>query len=412
MDRRDFLKTVGSAAMAAGALVAQHPASAVAAHTGPGEKEFRLGISAYMSRFMHNPEHIQARIAKLANAGISLILVGVDRPWYGHGLQCFTDVAPVNPTYPDWDPFKVFVEAAHENGMAVYPMLSCFKPDVAVRADLFEKHPGSEAIFSPVWEDGVKNQGKYSCAMQPRVQKYVFDMYRSIAERYGPEGLELDFVRTGSQCTCDYCTAQMAKIGIDIRAIQAKYDADRQLWLQRSTKWILQNHKVAQPIPTPWDSGTTPEELESIDLDEELGRWLDWRVDQLAHFVSQVTQYAHKHNMVNSAAVKHFWPVQTPTGAQDWVRWAKDDLLDDLGMMIFDSDASYVMRTIREATELLTGTRPEFWPCLATHPESWNPEPSMLANQVKIVKRMGLPGVVIHSEKFLTDEHLALLKGI
>ncbi len=365
--------------------------------------DFRKGTWAHMRDFVESAEQVRRRVARLADGGISLLVVNVDRPTSGRGVDFFSDVTAVSSDYPEWDPLKVIIESAHEQGIEVHPWLCVFK--TGARAHLFEQHPEAEAIFSSVWPDAVSNQGAWTCAMQPLVQDYTFDLYRAIAERYEPDGLHMDYIRTGTQCSCDYCAAEMAKRGIDIRALQRKYDDDRDLWLDTATHGLLRKHNARKVV-------SEPGEVDPVLVDEELHRWIDWRVDRLTQFVSRVTEYARAHGMESSAAVKHFWPQQTPTGAQDWVRWVSEDLVDYLFPMNYMNDAEVLASVVAEHMALMAGTEPQYWPGLGKSSSISDLTPDQLAEQVAIAQQAGASGVVIFHEAALSDEDLALLKDV
>ncbi len=364
---------------------------------------FRTGTWAHMRDFVESAEQVRRRIARLAGGGISLIVICVDRSTSDGGVDFFSDVTAASPGYPEWDPLKVMIESAHEQGIEVHPWLCVFKS--GARAHLFEQHPEAEAIFSSVWPDGVSNQGSWTCAMQPLVQDYTFNLYRAIAERYEPDGLHMDYIRTGMQCSCDYCAAEMAKRGIDIRAVQRKYDDDRDLWLDTATHGLLRKHNARKVVGT-------DEEVDPVLVDEELHQWLNWRVDRLSEFVSRVTEYARAHGLESSAAVKHFWPQQTPTGAQDWVRWVREDLVDYLFPMTYMNDSQRLASVIAEHMELMAGTEPQYWPGLGKSSSISDVTPDQLAEQIVIAQQAGAAGVVIYHEAALTAEDLALLKDL
>ena len=106
----------------------------------------------------------------------------------------------------------------------------------------------------------------------------------------------MDYVRTGTQCSCDYCTTEMAKRGVEIRAVQARYEKQRSRWLKTATHILLRKHGARKVV-------SDPREVAPVLKDPQLAKWLDWRVERLAHFVEQVTAYAHKHGMRSSVAV-------------------------------------------------------------------------------------------------------------
>ncbi len=403
MNRREFLKTAGGAALA-GSLIGQStgPAHGAAQPGGSSVTDFRIGCWANLPSMRGTADEMRRRIVQLAEAGISLMALSLVKKFPdGRKWWYFTDIEEVDPAYPDWDPLKLVIETAHEHGMAVNAMTSCFS--VGRNAGVFQKHPeGVAQLFSGTAEPH-KKQGGYACAMQPHVQKYLFDLYREMAERYQPDGLRMDAIRTGCQCHCDYCTEEMAKLGIDIHAVESRYEGDYQTWLQTGTHGMLRRYNVRKVVGA-------LQETDPVLVDEELDRWIQWRIDGLTHFVSQLTQYARKHGMKTSADVKRFWPKQVPTGAQDWVRWAREDAVDYLFTMDYTDDTATLARLLADENAMLTGTKPQHWPGLGRNPKLWAQSPEALLEQAEMVRSAGVPGMMIFFERSLTDEDLALLK--
>jgi len=411
MDRRDFLKTVGGAAVA-GTLIGRAGSLAQAAveETAPGNPGFRIGTwTAVYNKYSESPEATYERIARLADGGISLLALMVGISGGRAGVMFRSGLVPTCYKYPeDWDALAVLLDAAHQHGIEVHGYFKCFngKPGRYLR----EQHPETTAIFSESddWAWAKRHKGSYCCAMQPQVQKFIFDVYRDLAERYDLDGFHMDYIRTGSQCTCDYCTAEMAKVGIDIQALKQKYEHQRQLWFDTGLHGLLRKYNMRYWV----DWNGERREVDPVLVDEELHHWIDWRCDRLAHFVGQLHQYAHKHGLVTSAAVKNFWPAQTPTGAQDWVRWAREELVDKFMMMMYYDDPAVFTSLLEYHQQLLVGTKAEYWPGPGRHSEQWNTTPEGLVQQVRIAKAAGANGVCIFNETHITDEDLALLKDV
>ncbi len=407
MNRRDFLRTVGSVAAAGTMIGSTRPFAQAAAQAGASSGTgFPLGVwTSIYNRYSESPEATHQRLERLAQGGIDLLVPLVEIGGGRAGVMWHSELVPVCYKCPeDWDPVEVFVNVAHELGMEVHPWLCCFNGKVM--RYLREQHPETTAIFSEsenwAWAARHKN---YACAMQPRVQKFLFDAYRELGERYGPDGFHMDYIRTGSQCTCDYCTAEMAKLGLDIRAMQARYDQDRDFWLNAGTHGLMRKYGVRKVVGS-------DEEIDPVVVDEELDRWLGWRIDRLTHFISQLHQYAHKHDQVTSAAVKFFWPRQCPTGAQDWVRWARENIVDYMMSMNYTADPQFVARLASEQTQLIAGSKCQYWPGLGRTAEKWTTTPEALVEQIEIARNGGAHGAMIFNESGLTDDDLALLKDV
>ena len=347
--------------------------------------------------YMKDREVFEPRIKVLADAGVTIIIPRVDIMVGRPGVYFATDATDVDPEYPDWDPLMVFIEQCREAGIEVHTWLSCFKSK-AYQA-MFRKVPEAEAQFSPPdWPDAIENQGVWACGCQPRVQQYLLDVYRSIAERYRPAGLHLDFIRTGTQCACDYCRSEMAERGVDTQAILKRYESDRDGWLETGSRGILRRY-AAMGVVEFDDDGEF--------VDEELDQWIAWRMDRLTGFVADMQSLAREYDMVTSAAVKFFWPRQSPTGAQDWVRWAREDLLDYLMVMLYTNDNELVAKEIARHQSLIKGHKCEHW--LGLGRVSRDLASERFEEQIHICRNAGLDGIVAFQEPTMTDADFEVL---
>ena len=361
-------------------------------------KDFKLGTwSQGQALYMRGRDVFEPRIKALADAGVTIVIPVLDRPFGRQGVNFVTDATDVDPEYPDWDPLMVFTDQCREAGIEVHTWLCCFKS--GANPAMFRKMPQAEAQFntSPDWPDG-KEQGVWACGCQPRVQQYMLDLYRSIAERYRPAGLHLDFIRTGSQCACDYCRSEMAERGVDTEAILKRYESDRDGWLEAGSRGILRKY-AAMGVVEFDDDGEF--------VDEELDQWIAWRMDRLTGFVADMQSLAREYDMVTSAAVKFFWPRQSPTGAQDWVRWAREDLLDYLMVMLYTNDNELVAKEIARHQSLIKGHKCEHW--LGLGRVSRDLASERFEEQIHICRNAGLDGIVAFQEPTMTDADFEVL---
>ena len=79
VNRRDFLRTAGGAALAT-SLIGRDAGWANGGHEQAAAQPFRKGVWAQMREFLISPEQIEQRMDRLAEGGISLIVPGADKP--------------------------------------------------------------------------------------------------------------------------------------------------------------------------------------------------------------------------------------------------------------------------------------------------------------------------------------------
>ena len=401
--RREAMKMAGAAGLGAVAAMA-FGRDIVGEKTSPARQSrsrqrFGKGVWSHLRKsYAAGPEALRARTAQLADAGVSLMCVCLEGH-RGQGIFAPNDVTPVSPRYPKWDPLKVMTEATAKAKIDLHIWLAVFRS--RCNQDLFAKHPETKAIFTTAWKKGRKEQGKWACACQPRVQEHMLNLYRSIAARYNPAGLHLDYIRTGMQCLCNHCAGEMARQGIDIHAVQKRYDSDFVAWRTAGSRGMQRKYAAAKVIDFK-DDGTP--------ADADLDRWIAWRVDRLTHFVTSARKMAQSRKMTVSAAVKHYWPRQVPTNAQDWVGWAHSGLLDYLFPMIYTSKPTVLDGVIRENMALLKGAKVAYWPGLGKFSSASKLSAEQLAEQIRIARRHAAPGVIIFHEGVIGEKDLQVLQ--
>jgi len=321
--------------------------------------EFGLGVWSHrINEFGDTPEEARERVAALADAGFDLLIPCVKNA--PGAVDFFTDVADVNPEYPEWDPLKVLIEACAEHGMKLHTWFCVFREGDQSR--LLREHPESRAVF----EEGTY-RGGWACACRPEVQDYVFDLYRSLAERYRPDGLHLDYIRTGSLCRCDYCKAETEKLGLDFN------DA-----------------------PT----GSMA-----------YAAWAQWRADRVTALVGRMHEYTVSEGLELSAAVFPDVPACVLHQGQDWPLWAEQKLVDYMFPMNYTpSLRGAVTRATCHAA--LVGGRVPLWEGMCRHSQQAMLDTPALIEQMRAVLDVGAQGVVIFSYASLKDEDLAAVKQL
>ncbi|MBN1556183.1 MAG: family 10 glycosylhydrolase [Phycisphaerae bacterium] len=354
-----------------------------------GECSFPLG----------DEKQIRARMKELSDAGIQLLIINLDRG--SDGLNAFSDATRTSSDYPSWDPLGVFMRAAEEDGIRVHFWLAIFKSGCL--SDLLAAHPNAEAKFSAAWPSGVRNQGLWSCACQHEVQEYMFNVYADLVDRYRPAGLLMDFIRTGEPCICDSCREAMLEQGVDIREVQKRHDDDHARFVETGAAGVLRRYP-----DLPKEGMSIPAES----VDEELDRWIGWRIERLTTFVRRLRELTRRKNMELSTSVKAFWPRQVPTGAQDWIRWVREGLVDILMPMLYTNDSDSLRGDIERVGRWLISTSAAYYPALGKKSTVSDITPAELGGQLEIVREYRADGVVIFHEAAITHQDLDVLKRL
>lgn len=308
-----------------------------------------------VTNFGDNHQEVEMNVKRLANAGFELIIPCVKNP---PGYADFkTDVAEVNPSYPDWDPLKVLAESAAEHGMKVHPWFCIFtEGDNSV---LLQKSPHLAAVFEA--------NMRWACACRPEVQEYELALYESVADAYPVHGLHLDYMRTGGLCRCDYCREQMADRGIDIGEIER--------------------------------------------TDPDFAKWVDWRCERITSFVLQMRELTRSKKIELSAAVFADIPSCRNSNGQDWLSWAENGAVDFMLPMNYDNSTRNVRVRTRQHVALVGDYCP-VWEGLGKASSNSKLTTEIMVEQVNAAKEEGAQGVVLFHYPALSDEDLEALSQI
>ncbi len=320
-------------------------------------KDFKLGVWSHRITDFGERDELKERVAGLADVGFDLVVPCVKNA--PGAVDFLSDVADVNPEYADWDPLEVLIEECGERGIKVHPWFCVFRE--GDQSHLLREHPESAAVF----EEGA--QGGWACACRPGVQDYVFALYKEIAERYGPAGLHLDYIRTGSLCRCDYCRAETEKLGVNVD------DAPR----------------------------------------GSLGyaAWSEWRAGRVTAFVRRMRELTSSEGIELSAAVFPDVPVCIIHQGQDWPLWAEEKLVDFLFPMNYTPSTRAAATRTQCHLALAAGHVP-IWEGLCRRSSQAMLDAPALERQMRAVLETGAEGICLFSYPALDDEDMALIRGL
>lgn len=317
--------------------------------------EFGLAVWSHRITDFGGKDEVKGHAESLAEAGFDILIPCVKNP--PGAADFLTDVADVNPDYPDWDPLKVLVGACRERGVKVHPWF-CVFPE-GERSRLLREHPEFAAKL-----DG---RMRWGCACRQEVQDYVFELYRSLALRYRPDGLHLDYIRTGGVCKCEFCRSEMGARGVDLEKVEFK--------------------------------------------DPAFVEWTDWRVSRLTGFVRRLREFTRAEGMELSAAVFPSYPDCIGSQAQDWVGWAEEGLVDFLFPMNYTNSLQICLtRTISHVA--LVGDGVPVWEGLGKKSSCSELSTEALAAQVRGVREAGARGVVLFQYRAVTEEDVQAIRRV
>ncbi len=354
LTRRDCIKTsavvVSPAALLSGTnYIFAQSAAGVGGPADQARREFGLAVWSHKLRDFVSKDEVERHAERLAEASIDILIPIVKGT---HGTVDFlTSLAEVNQKYPDWDPLKVLIEACQKRGIKVHAWFCVFVEGEHSR--LRREHPEFMAEGSKRW----------ACAMRPEVQDYEFELHKSCALRYRPDGLHLDYIRTDTKaaCRCEFCKGEMKKQGIDIE-------------------------KVKRAEPT----------------------WTEWRASRIMEFVRRVRKFTKKEKMELSAAVSTDHVYARVIRAQDWANWLEEELVDYLFPMNYTTKVSEFTRWTKSHVALVRGRVP-VWEGIG----QWRlSSTEALAKHARAAHDAGAQGVVIFNYGTMMDDDFKALREV
>ncbi len=328
-------------------------------------REFGLGVWLHRIQQFNTTESVDAEIARIADAGFDIFVAAIKNK---HGyLDWKTEIGNVNPEYNvELDPLKLLIEGCRAHGIKFHAWFVVF--EAGENSRFRQEHPEVLAVIPGRKRENVT----FACAARPEVQDNIFNQYKEVVEKYRPDALHLDYIRTIGHCVCDYCKGEMKKRGVDITQYDPKVEGHPE-------RGFLE--------------------------------WTEWRVSRVAEMVERVAQLAHGEGLEVSAAVFPKYPQCRETQGQDWVLWAENGWVDYIFPMNYtDSNRDAVMRT--RAHKAVLGGEAVLWEGLGKKSHNTNKTPEELVEQIELVMDAGSEGIVIFEERDLTAEDIAALKKL
>jgi len=315
-------------------------------------REFGLAVWSHRITDFGGKDEIEKHADRVAQAGFDILIPCVKNP--PGAVDFLTDKADVNTQYPEWDPLKILIEACQARGVRVHPWFCVFTEGEHSR--LLREHPEFAAELASTM--------RWACACRQEVQDYVFELYADLARRYRPDGLHLDYIRSGGICKCEFCKTQMRERGVDIGAVEFR--------------------------------------------DPSFEVWAEWRVSRLTGFVRHMHEFTAGEGIELSAAVFTGYPDCIRAQAQDWVQWAEEGLVDFLFPMTYTNSLRVAVTRTLCHVALVRGRVP-VWEGLGKASSASQLTTEALAEQVSGVLDAGAQGVVLFHYGAVTEDDIGAI---
>lgn len=258
----------------------------------PPAKEFRAAWTHFTN--IRDPE---ALFERFAAAGLNAAIVRCRR-----GETAFFDskVGPLVQKHPDSpESMAMVIEAAHRHGIQMHPYVNCF--NIGQPSSDLAQQAKAEGRWARTW-DG--KDVEWWCPSHPGNVDIIKNGMLEIVREYPVDGIQYDFIRYDgpNTCYCDRCRARFEE-------------------------------RIGRKVEN-WPADVRPGgALE--------GEYLEQRASYVTEAVRDITTAirAIKPDILISAAVQSQDPQKRKLeGGQDWLRWAREGLVDALCPMNYTAD--------------------------------------------------------------------------
>lgn len=270
---------------------------------------------------------------------------------------------------PGRDLLEPLMAAARQVGMAVHPILGLGGP-LGLGVHVYE--PPAEASGVPQY---VLH---WACASWGENHERAVLVAGEIIERYGPEGIHLDYARypnadviTRYPCACSRCK-------------------------ESRLRWL------GKPIPEPQDLVKPGVVYKEVQM----------RAEYVRAFVESMRGLTDHFGVQLSASVRPRYYEDALAEGQDWADWCADALIDICCPMTytesFGTFALWMARHLR-----LTGEAPVQWLAgIGVDSPEARLDAEQMARQARFAHSVGADGVALFSVGALDREHLAAVREL
>lgn len=277
-----------------------------------------------------------------------------------------------NPKFLGFDPLKIYITEAHKRGMKVHCWFESFY--------IGNKNPSSDptSILSvyPSW--GNKNLANYDSKMLTKhpvehygyfldpankeVTKFLLELLSELSTKYKIDGINLDYTR--------YPSAQ--KSGVQ------GYENSHWGYTETARNEFKEIYE-ADPIEIKPDSVLWK-------------KWAEYRQDKIFDYVKDVKNVLAGKNILFTAVIFPDYDVCIQTKQQDWVKWARYDLVDGVTPLIMTSDNELFFEILKDVKSRISNRTKVYTGLFVGFLEA---EPEDLLRQISVSRRMESEGVIL-----------------
>ncbi len=303
---------------------------------------------------------IDTAVERSERANLNMVIPDV---FYRNTFLGHSDLMPISDRVEEGlDPIAYMTEACHQRGLEMHPWF-CISYRSPQFNEWFEETYGTDVRM---YDESGERVELAVDVHRPEYRDFVVDLMVGVARDYDVDGIHLDYIRTKGRCFCDACRAEFAE-------------------------------QFGKPLTEA--------------TDEE---WIEWQRQAIGDIVRRTAEGVAEVNpdAIISAAVfagLHGGAMQ----GQDPAGWARQGWVDVVIPMDYSTSTLAIRANERQFLEALDDDD-----ALATglslymgRGETTHSRPaSLVAEQINLVRSMGIHGYVLFSADHLSDDQIEMLR--
>ena len=328
---------------------------------------------------------IQKTLDKIKETGINNVFLET----YFHGRTIFPSEVmkeygfeEQNPDF-NFDILAVWVKEAHKRGIKIHTWFESFyvgnkSPEINPKAILSVKpewmnRTKQTADFEGYVSHPQEHNGYFLDPANSEVSEFLLKLINEITTRYMVDGVNIDYVRYPN----------ISKENYNNQWGYTPYARNEFMQIYETDPIEL------QPRSTLWDN------------------WCEYRRDKITDYISRVSGLLKNKNVILSAVIFPDYKVSLKTKHQDWAHWVDKKYLNAITPLILTSDDELAKSMLEEIRKKAHDNAKVYPGLFAGFIES---DPEDLLNQIHIVRKLKLNGIILFDWAHLNEKYLNVLK--
>lgn len=270
----------------------------------------------------HSPKEIEKVVQMLKEKGINNIFLET----FYHGTTIYpSDVLKQygvdyqRGEFIGFDPLQVWIEECHKRNIKVHIWFETFyignTPPRSSAHHILSVYPEwanktkAMADSSEISVSASEHNGYFLDPANPEVQKFIGEILKEIAEKYNPDGINLDYIRYPQGANVKTDNSMGTEWGYT-RFAREEFKAD---------------NNDTDPL--------------TISVNDPLRQeWFKYRQNKITDFVRSTNELTKKHDIMLTAVIFPSIESAKATKMQDWRVWSEENLIDGITPLILTID--------------------------------------------------------------------------